>query len=49
MDFLPSLDLYNVNNSSVVLGEVETHGAGYGRPLTILGGRLMRLGVLVRF
>ena len=49
IDFLPSLDLYNVNNSSVVLGEVETHGPSRGRPLTILGGRLMRLGVLVRF
>ena len=49
VDFLPSLDLYNVNNSSVVLGEVETYGPSRGRPLTILGGRLMRLGVLVRF
>ncbi len=49
LDILPSLDLYNVNNSSVVLTEVETHGSSRGRPLTILGGRLMRLGVLVRF
>ena len=48
LDILPSLDLYNVNNSSVVLGEVETFGA-VGRPTTLLGGRLMRLGVLVRF
>ena len=48
LDILPSLDLYNVNNSSVVLGEVETLGA-IGRPTTLLGGRLMRLGVLIRF
>ena len=48
VEFLPSLDLYNVNNSSVVLGEVETFGA-VGRPTTLLGGRLMRLGVLIRF
>ena len=48
LDILPSLDLYNVNNSSVVLGEVETYGS-VGRPTTLLGGRLMRLGVLVRF
>ena len=48
MDVLPSLDLFNVGNSSPVLAEVETYGSA-GIPLTILGGRMMRLGVLVLF
>ena len=46
---LPTLDIYNVNNSSVVMDEVEIYGSSLGRPLSILGGRLMRLGVLMRF
>ena len=48
MSFLPALDLFNVGNSSPVLAEVETYGSA-GKPLTILGGRMMRLGVLVLF
>lgn len=46
---LPTLDIYDVNNSSVVMDEVENYGSSLGRPLSILGGRLMRLGVLMRF
>ena len=46
---LPVLDVYNVNNSSVVMDEVEIYGANLGQPLSILGGRLMRLGLLMRF
>ena len=49
MEFLPSLDVYNMTNSAVVLGEVEGYGSARGRPLTILGGRMMKLGVLMRF
>jgi outer membrane receptor protein involved in Fe transport len=49
MEFLPSLDLFNMTNSAVVLQEVEGYGSARGRPLTILGGRMMRLGVLMRF
>ena len=46
---LPVVDVYNVNNSSVVMDEVEIYGANLGQPLSILGGRLMRLGLLMRF
>ena len=49
VDFLPSLDLYNLNNSSAVLVEDENWGNSLYRPLVLLGGRLMRLGVLIRF
>ena len=49
LDILPTLDLYNLNNSSVVLAEDENFGNNLGRPLTIIGGRLMRLGVQLRF
>lgn len=48
MDWLPALDLFNVGNSSPVLAEIETYGSA-GKPLTILGGRMLRLGVLVLF
>jgi hypothetical protein len=48
-EILPSLDLYNLNNSSVVLTEVETFGPSLGRPTNTLPGRLIRLGVLVKF
>jgi hypothetical protein len=47
VEVLPSFDLYNLNNSSVVLTQNEVFGAE--RPFTTLPGRLMRLGVLVKF
>ena len=49
MEFLPTIDLFNLFNSSVVLGEDENFGNNLGQPLTILGGRMMKLGVLMRF
>ena len=35
--------------NQLVMDEVEIYGSNLGRPLSILGGRLMRLGVLMRF
>ena len=49
VEILPSLDFYNLNNSSVVLSELESFGGALGRPLSTLPGRFMRLGALVRF
>ena len=49
VEILPSLDFHNLNNSSVVLSEVESFGGALGRPLSTLPGRFMRLGTLVRF
>lgn len=48
VDLLPAVDLFNVGNSSPVLAEIETYGSA-GKPITILGGRMLRLGVLVLF
>lgn len=42
-DFSMQVDLYNVNNSNVVLTETESFGPTLGTPNTILTGRLMRL------
>jgi hypothetical protein len=36
-------DIYNLNNSSIVLTEIEAFGSSLGRPQTILQGRLLRL------
>ena len=48
VDLLPAVDLFNVGDSSPVLAEIETYGSA-GKPTTILGGRMLRLGVLVLF
>ncbi len=46
---LPSIDIYNLNNSGVVLTEQETFGPTLAQPVSNLPGRLMRLGVMVKF
>ena len=48
VDFLPSLDIYNLTNNNTVLSEVERYPA-HGRPITLHPGRLLRLGFLMRF
>lgn len=51
-DLLPSLDVYNLNNSSVVTSLTPTYSIAGGlsqRPFATLPGRLLRLGVLVKF
>jgi hypothetical protein len=49
LEMLPSLEFYNLLNSSVVLNENQTYGPALGQPLLTLQGRMMRLGLLVRF
>jgi hypothetical protein len=45
----PSFELYNALNSSVVVNALQTYGATYLRPTSTLPGRLMRLGVQLKF
>jgi hypothetical protein len=45
----PALELYNLINSSVVLGQNQTFGPALGNPLTTLQGRLLKLSAIVRF
>jgi hypothetical protein len=42
-------DLYNVLNANVTTAEVEAVGATLGRPVSILDGRLLRLGGKISF
>jgi hypothetical protein len=42
-------DVYNVLNSNATTGEVTTIGSSLGRPSAILDGRLLRLGVQMKF
>lgn len=42
-------DIYNVLNSNATTGEVTTIGSSLGRPSAILDGRLLRLGVQMKF
>jgi hypothetical protein len=49
IEMLPSVDVYNVFNSSVVLTELQTFGPALGQPTSMLQGRFMKLGVLVKF
>jgi hypothetical protein len=43
------LDLYNIANSSYIFLRNNAYGGAWGRPLTISGGRLLKLGVQVDF
>ena len=46
------LDLYNVSNSNVALrlnGAYGSNGTGWAAPQAIVPGRLLKLGVQVRF
>jgi hypothetical protein len=45
----PRIDLFNVTNSSSILAMQDTFGPALDTPLTILMGRLIRLGVQVDF
>ena len=48
MEFIPRFDVYNLTNSATVLSEIESFGR-HGDPVTTLPGRLLRLGVLLKF
>jgi hypothetical protein len=45
----PQLDLFNAFNVAPVTNQVTTFGTQLGQPLTILPGRLLRLGVRMNF
>jgi hypothetical protein len=45
----PELDLFNVFNVAPVTNQVTTFGPNLGQPLTILPGRLLRLGLKMDF
>ena len=45
----PRVDLYNAFNASTVLTENTTYGAALGRPLSLLSGRFVKVGVQVSF
>jgi hypothetical protein len=42
-------DAYNVFNASTILARNNTVGATWGRPTSILGARLLKLGLQVNF
>jgi hypothetical protein len=42
-------DLYNLFNENAVTSEVQTVGTALGRPVSIVGARLTRLGLNVNF
>ena len=46
---LGQVDVFNVLNSNVVLGEIQTFGPTLYKPTSILQGRLLRLSASVRF
>ncbi len=46
---LPQLEVFNALNVSPELSINQTYGPAYGRPLTVLPGRLFRVGVQVNF
>jgi hypothetical protein len=48
-DIQPQVEVYNLLNSSVVLGELATFGPSLYRPTSTLQGRLLKLGVQVKF
>ena len=45
----PEFDLFNIFNVAPVTNEVTTWGPNLGQPLTILPGRLLRLGLKLDF
>ncbi|HEY7171434.1 MAG TPA: carboxypeptidase regulatory-like domain-containing protein [Vicinamibacterales bacterium] len=46
---LGQVDVFNVLNSNVVLGEIQTFGPTLYKPTSILQGRLLRLSASIRF
>ena len=49
VEMRPSVDVYNLLNSSVVLTELQAYGPTLGQPTSVLQGRFMKLGLMVRF
>jgi hypothetical protein len=45
----PRADLYNVFNASTILGENTTFGTAFRRPLSILAGRFLKVGIHISF
>jgi hypothetical protein len=45
----PSLDIFNLINSSVVLTQLQAFGPSLGVPTSTLQGRFMKLSVLAKF
>jgi hypothetical protein len=48
-EFQPALDLFNVLNSSVVLGQNQNFGPALGAPTSTLQGRLVKFSAIVKF
>ena len=49
IELQPTLEVFNLLNSSVVLAENQRFGPNLGQPLTTLQGRFLKLGALVKF
>ncbi len=45
----PTLEVFNLLNTSVVLGQNMTFGSALGRPTSTLQGRLMKLSAMIKF
>jgi len=45
----PTLEVFNLLNTSVVLGQNLTFGSALGRPTSTLQGRLMKLSAMIKF
>jgi hypothetical protein len=45
----PTLEVFNLLNSSVVLGQITTFGSALGRPTSTLQGRLVKLSAMIKF
>jgi hypothetical protein len=45
----PTLEVFNLLNTSVVLGQNQTFGTSLGRPTSTLQGRLMKLSAMLKF
>lgn len=49
MALRPTLEVFNLLNTSVVLGQNQNFGTALGRPTSTLQGRLMKLSMMVKF
>ena len=48
-EMLPSIDIFNLTNSSVVLTQFQAFGPSLGVPTSVLQGRFVKLSLLTRF
>ena len=48
-EMLPSVDVFNLTNSSVVLTQFQAFGPSLGVPTSVLQGRFVKLSLLTRF